>query len=293
MQDIMFKVDESKCIHCGLCVKDCIAAVIEMDENNTPKASAPQRCIKCQHCLAICPVGAISILGKNPDDSEKIYAQNPDMILNLIKSRRSDRQYKNENLNPEIMNKLKDMLSWVPTGCNVHKLHFSFIDDIEVMNEFRSYVNNKIISALTKKPIKIIIEKFSGYLKFFLKGDDVIFRGAPHMLVVSNAVNAPCSKEDADIALSYFELYAQSLGVGTCWCGFADTCMKVFPELCEYMEIPEGYKPEYVILFGPKAVNYSRTIQPEKSPIVSAKKIGFEKLTAGKTIKRYFWNFFR
>ena len=113
------------------------------------------------------------------------------------------------------------------------------------------------------------------------------------MLVVSNAVNAPCSKEDADIALSYFELYAQSLGVGTCWCGFADTCMKVFPELCEYMEIPEGYKPEYAILFGPKAVNYSRTIQPEKSPVVSAKKIGFEKLTAGKTLKRYFWNFFR
>lgn len=293
MSDINFKVDENKCIHCGLCAKDCIAAVITMDENNTPKATAPQRCIQCQHCLAICPVGAISIMDKNPENSEQIYAQNPDMILNLIKSRRSDRNYKNENLDANRMNKLKDMLKYIPTGCNVRKLHFSFIDDVEVMNEFRNHTNNKIITALTKKPVKAVLNTFQNYIKLFLDGDDVVFRGAPHMLVVSNHITAPCAKEDAIIALSYFELYAQSLGVGTCWCGFADTCMKLFPELCEYMNIPGGYKPEYVILFGPKAVNYARTTQPNEMTIVSAKKVGFEKMSAAKKLKRYFWNFIR
>ncbi|MBQ8887175.1 MAG: nitroreductase family protein [Candidatus Gastranaerophilales bacterium] len=292
MADFNFVIDESKCIHCGLCAKDCIAAVISM-EGDTPKATAPQRCIGCQHCLAICPVGAISIMGKNPDDSDKIYAQNPDMILNLIKSRRSDRQYKQENVDADKLNKLKDMLAWVPTGCNCRKLHFSFIDDIDVMNEFREYTNKKIISALEKNPIKAVAERFSNYAKLLLKGEDVIFRGAPHMVVVANHVDAPCSKEDAIIALSYFELYAQSLGIGTCWCGLGDSCMKLFPELCEYMGIPEGYKPEYSMLFGPKEVNYSRTTQPEKVSVVSAKKTGFEKLSAGKAAKRYFWNFLR
>ena len=293
MQEINFKVDETKCIHCGLCVKDCIASVITMDENKKIKAAAPTRCIKCQHCLAICPVGAISIMNKNPDNSEQIFSQNPDMILNLIKSRRSDRQYKNKNVEHEKMQKLKDMLSYIPTGCNYHQLLFSFIDDVEVMNEFRDYTNNKIINAITKKPVKAVVEKFSNYLKLFLNGDDVIFRGAPHMLVVSNKVGAPCSKEDAIIALSYFELYAQSMGIGTCWCGFGEFCMKFFPELCGYMQIPDDYKPEYVMLFGPKAVNYSRTTQPDKMQIVSAEKIGFEKLSAGKKLKRYFRNFIR
>lgn len=293
MENLKFKVDESKCIHCGLCVKDCIAGVISMDENNNPQATAPQRCIGCQHCIAICPVGAISVFDKNPDESEKIYAQNPDMILNLIKSRRSDRNFKQENVDKEKLDKLKDMLSWVPTGCNCRKLHFSFIDDIEVMNEFRNYTNNKVVSALGKKPIKAVAEKFSNYAKLLLKGHDIIFRGAPHMVVVANHVNAPCSKEDAIIALSYFELYAQSMGLGTCWCGLADSCMKLFPELCEYMGIPEGYKPEYAMLFGSKDINYSRTTQPDKVSVVSAQKTGFEKLTAGKTIKRYFWNFIR
>jgi Fe-S-cluster-containing hydrogenase component 2 len=293
MADINFKVDETKCIHCGLCTKDCVAGVLSMNENNTPTLSAPQRCIKCQHCFAICPVGAISIFDKKSENSEQIYAQNPDMLLNLIKSRRSDRNFKSENISQETMQKLKDMLSYVPTGCNYHKLHFSFIDDVEVMNEFRTHTNNKIIEALTKKPIKAVVESLSCYLKLFLKGDDIIFRNAPHLLVVSNDVNAPCPTEDALIALSYFELYAQSLGVGTCWCGLANSCMKFFPELCEYMQVPEGYKVEYVMLFGPKSVNYSRTIQPEKANIVSAKKIGFDKLSATQRIKRYFWNFFR
>lgn len=293
MENLRFCVDESKCIHCGLCVKDCIAKVIDFDENKIPHVSDEKRCIGCQHCLAICPVGAISVMDKNPDNSDKIYAQNSDMVLNLIKSRRSDRNYKYENIDKEKLDKLKSMLSYVPTGCNYHGLKFHFIDDIEVMDEFRSHVNNKIISALTKKPIKAVAETFSHYIKSFLDGDDVIFRGAPHMLVVSNSVKAPCAREDAIIALSYFELYAQSLGLGTCWCGFAQTCMTLFPELNEYMEIPDGYQPCYVILFGEKSVNYSRTTQPLESEVISVKKKGFEKLSVTKTIKRYFWNFLR
>ena len=192
------------------------------------------------------------------------------------------------------MDKLKDMLTWVPTGCNFHGLNFHFIDDIEVMNEFRTHVNNKVISALTKKHIKPVVEKFSHYGKLLINGEDVIFRGAPHMIVVSNSVKAPCANEDPIIALSYFELYAQSMGIATCWCGLAQSCLMFFPELSKYLQIPDGYQPGYVMLFGPKDINYTRVIQPEKSPVVSAKKVGFEeKMSFLEKTKRYFWNFIR
>ncbi len=291
--DISFNVNKEKCIHCGLCKNDCLSKVIEMDENSTPIVVAPNRCINCQHCMAICPVGAISINNKDPQSAEKIFSQNPDMILNLIKSRRSIRQYKHENIDKEILNKLKEMLNYVPTGCNYHKLHFSFIDDVEIMDEFRNYVNNKIINALTKTPIKSVLDKFSIYAKNLINGEDVIFRGAPHIIVVSNSVKAPCPKEDSIIALSYFELYAQSLGLGTCWCGYAQICFNLFPELCEYMKIPSGYQPGYVMLFGSKSVNYSRTTIPDKYNIVSADKNEIKNISAGKTLKRYFWNIIR
>ncbi len=293
MTDINFKVDKNKCIHCGLCINDCIAKVFEFDEDKTPKAVNPQRCIGCGHCLSVCPAGAVSVFGKNPDDSQKVLAQNPDMILNLIQSRRSIRNYKNENVDPEKLQKLKDMLKWVPTGCNYHKLHFSFIDDVPVMNEFRTHVNSKLLNALTKKPVEAVTEKFSAYTNALKRGEDVIFRGAPHMLVVSNPVKAPCAKEDTIIALSYFELYAQSLGIGTCWCGFGQMCLMLFPELSGYLGIPDGYQSGYVMLFGTPAIKYPRTTQPQEADIISVQRKDFPKMSFVDKAKRYFWNFIR
>ena len=287
-----FKVDTEKCIHCGLCAKDCIAHIIELDENKVPKVEKPEKCIGCQHCLAICPVGAISVCDKNPENSDKIYAQNPDMILNLIKSRRSFRQYKSENLPKSVIDKLRNILKYPPTGCNFHKLHISIIDDIEVMDKFREKVNSKIRNILEYDKNNPITRKFSAYKDAFMNGEDIIFRDAPHMIVISTPINAPCATEDGIINLSNFELYAQAIGVGTLWCGFAQICLKLFPDLCEYLEIPDAYKPVYVMLFGAPQIQYQRTTQPEEYPItiVNDKEI---KISLIQKLKRYFWNFIR
>lgn len=285
----MFEIDKEKCIHCGLCVKDCSPKALQFNDEKIPVIDE-KKCFKCQHCLAVCPVGAISVCGKNPENSDRIYSQDPEMILNLIKSRRSVRHYKQENLSPDKMQKLKDMLKYVPTGVNFHKLHFAFIDDIEVMNEFRDYVNQKIKDALTVKPVKAVAKKLSRYTKSFLDGQDILFRGAPHMVVVSTPVNAPCANVDPFIALSYFELYANSMNVGTCWCGLVEFCLMIMPELSEYLNIPEGYKASYVMLFGEPDIKFARTIQPEPFEIQSVQKGRFKKLGFADKIKRYFWN---
>ncbi len=266
----MFEINKEKCVHCGKCINDCSANALSFDVENFPVIDE-QKCFKCQHCLAVCPVGAVSVCGKHPEDSDEIYSHDSEMMLNLIKSRRSIRHYKQENIPAEKLQKLKSMLKYVPTGVNFHRLHFSFIDDIEVMNEFRDYVNQKIVNALTKKPVKPIVDKFSGCAKAFLSGKDIVFRGAPHIVVVSTPVNAPCYNVDPIIALSYFELYAQSMSIGTCWCGIAEFCLMVMPELSDYLEIPDGYKASYVMLFGTPDINYARTVQPEELEIKSIK----------------------
>ena len=285
----MFKIDEEKCIHCGLCIKDCSASALEFNENKIPVINE-KRCFKCQHCLAICPTGALSVCGKNPEISHEIQQRNPENLLNLIESRRSFRHYKSENLDNDRMEKLKNMLKYVPTGVNFHKLHFSFIDDIEVMDEFRGYVNKKILDALTKKPVKAIANKFSRYTKAIIDGKDIIFRGAPHLVVVSTPVNAPCYEVDPIIALSYFELYAQSMNVGTCWCGLGEYCLKIMPELSEYLDVPKGYKAAYMMLFGEPDIKFARTVQPEPVEIVPVQRKEFKKLGIKEKFQRYFWN---
>lgn len=297
MTNINFKIDKEKCIHCGKCIEDCVSGIIRMDSENTPEINAEgeKRCIKCQHCMAICPVGAISILDKNPDNSN-LCNNFPDseQVLNLIQSRKSFRNYKHENASQETIQKLKDMLKYAPTGCNNHNLHIAIIDNVEVMDKFRNITNNKIKKIFLSTKMNVIMNKFSKYKDAFLNGEDVIFRNAPHMVVISSPITAPCANEDPIIALSYFELYAQSLGLGTLWCGFAQICLKLFPELCEFLEIPNGYKPVYVMLFGPTDTKYTRTTQPEEYKITTVKGDNIsDNMPITRKLARYFWNTIR
>lgn len=289
-------IDKDKCIKCGLCIKDCASFALEADENNNPcfAECGEKRCINCQHCLAVCPVGALSILNKNPENSDNILPQyNSDELLNLIKSRRSFRHFKDENLSSEVIGKLKNMLNWIPTGCNNHGLHFSFIEDKDVMKDFSNYTRGKLINLIKKYPKRGISRKFSRYKDALMSGEDVVFRNAPHMVVVSTPLNAPCINVDPIIALSYFELYAQSMEVATLWCGLAEACLQIFPELCRELEIPDGYKASYVMMFGSANIKYARTTQPDAFNISVIKKFNPEKMPFINKIKRFFWNFSR
>jgi len=270
MNSIGFKVDEEKCIHCGLCVKDCIVKILALNENKIPQTitEREKNCTKCQHCLSICPTGALTILDKNPENSQEATNNfNPEEVLRLIKERKSIRFYKPENVEKEKLEKLKEMLAYVPTGVNNHSLHFSIIEDVTVMDKYRKMVNDMIIKIVSNNTIKQLAKKFSRYTNAILRGEDVIFRGAPHMIVVSIDKNAPCKDVDPIIALSYFELYAKSLGIGTCWCGLAYYCLQFIPNLHKIFNVPKTHKIAYVMLFGNPAIEHKRTTQPEAVPV--------------------------
>ncbi len=292
MTEMNLIIDKEKCVKCGLCIKDCSAKSIAFGEDGFPVVAqnGEKRCFKCQHCLSICPTGALSILGKNPEDSNSVENSiNPDDLLNLIQSRRSVRHYKHENIAPEKMEKLKNMLKYVPTGCNNHGLHFSVIDDVEVMDKFREKINKRVINVISNNTVKLVTKKFGHYIDAMKNGEDILFRTAPHMVVVSVEKNAPCKDIDPTIALSYFELYAQSMGIGTCWCGLVYWLLTMMPELQGLLEIPETHKIGYVMLFGNPENKYTRTPQPKDVPIVSVKKDGKElNLTFIQKVKRIF-----
>ena len=60
-------------------------------------------CIKCQHCLAICPPGALKFNNITPEMCpQPRQLPSPDAMLNLIQMRRSVRRYKNERIPQEV-----------------------------------------------------------------------------------------------------------------------------------------------------------------------------------------------
>ena len=289
------EINKEKCIQCGMCIKDCLTCSLEFDNEKYPKfvQGGEERCFACQHCMAICPTGALSFGGKNPKDADKVKFPKPDDVLSLIKSRRSIRQYKDEEISPEVFDKLKNMLPYIPTGCNTNTLHFSIIESKSAMDKIREKVRLNLIKLLSNPVLSKLAGKFAKYKTNFENGEDLIFRGAPHIIVVSSSIHAPCANVDPIIALSYIELYAQSLGLGTCWCGFAQACFKLMPEFGKVLDIPDGYKPVYVMLLGIPDVKYTRTTIPESFPISEIREIEDVNQTFTEKARRLLLNLIR
>ena len=275
-ENTLIEINKEKCIKCGLCSEICPCGVIKFEKGEYPEVSDKHiiACMKCQHCFSICPANAVCFDGiVDTGAVNKEFNPSPESMLNLIKTRRSCRNFKDENVSPEIIEKLTSMTAWVPTGCNDHRLHFSVIDDKENLSVFKNIINDEFSKTFTKlklakefisqKEIKIDYKKFVQFKRMLSSGDDTIFRNAPHLIVAAYPKDAPCGPVDSIIALSYFELYAQSLGLGTLWCGFAQWLFQALPKLCKYIDLPKNYKPGYVMLFGYSKEKYKRMTKPE------------------------------
>lgn len=264
-----FIIDETRCIQCGECAADCPVSIIDMD-GGLPRLPEHREsyCIGCQHCLAVCPTAALSILGKDPDQSDLILPPAPDAVENLIKSRRSVRRFSSECVDGNILDRLMDVVAHAPTGKNQRRVRFTLVDDREVMEEIRVRTMEGIRKAVTDDSLPDGMEFFAKMVGPYDQGRDIIFRKAPHMIIASAPRDSAAPDADPFIALSYFELMAQSLGLGTVWCGFARWALQsVVPELGRALGIPADHRSMYAMMFGYPAVQYARTVQRDVSGV--------------------------
>ena len=266
-----FIVNKETCTQCGECAKDCIAGVIVMTEEGPEiPAENEARCIGCQHCLTICKPGSISILGKDPADSLSIKNAFPDpeAMTALIKGRRSVRRYKKEPVDPETLAALMDAAAHAPTGVNRRNGGFTLVDDPAVMEKIRVAARTRVAELMSTQGLPEVLAAYDGYFRCWTGEMDIVFRGAPHMLISTYHADNASGPTDATISLAYFELLAQSMGLGTLWCGLAKMVFTVLaPDMPALMGIPEDQRIGYVLLLGKPAVKYHRAVQRDSVPV--------------------------
>ena len=258
-----FRVDAIKCTACDICVVDCPSGIIYRN-TNIPEVVLPEsgRCLECQHCLAVCPTGAVSVFGLKPQKSIQFYDgvfPSYDQMKALARGRRSVRKFQKDEVSPAVINELLTDIAHAPTGCNDRDLVFTVIEhrkDMEILLE--KLVKTIETMQASGEPVhEFIAAAASAYRKF---GKDNLFRGAPHLLIVSPGEKAHTGQEDAIIALSYFELLAQSAGLGTTWCGMIKIIADLVPGTRDLLGLtPNVYF--YAMMFGKPAVKFERTVQ--------------------------------
>lgn len=271
MTTLGFLVDQELCIRCGECARDCPYSIIELaDAGPIMVREREDRCIRCQHCLAVCPTGALSILGRDPAASIPLAGNLPSAVQmeTLIKGRRSVRWYEPAPVEPAVIAHLLDVVAHGPTGVNNRQLLFTVIEDQPTMEALRQETMAGIRRAVQEESLPPGLEFFATILGAWDQGRDIIFRGAPHLLVVSSPRGGPSPQEDTLIALSYFDLLASSAGLGTLWDGLAKWALTaIVPETLVRLAIPEAHTLGYMMLFGRPAVRYHRTVQRGKPQV--------------------------
>ena len=267
MGKLNFAIDESRCIHCDSCVKECPRRII-CDPDPVPSIppEMEENCMACQHCLTICPPGAVSIFGKHPEDSIPLNSETlptPHKLATLLRGRRSIRRFRQENVDKALIHEIMATVSNAPTGCNAMDVHFSLIDDIDVMHRFLGKVVAGLENA-AQSGRDVPEHLLKAAAKYRESGIDTFFRGAPHLLVATTGEQAVCGPEDIIISLTYFELLAHSFGLGATWCGYLKFVTDAVPELKLELGIAEN-KYLYGVMFGKPAIRHCRTAQRDEA----------------------------
>ncbi|WP_026485972.1 DUF362 domain-containing protein [Caldanaerobius polysaccharolyticus] len=76
--------DEELCIHCEMCVKSCNHNANSFDENGKYRVFY-HHCTLCQHCVKVCPTGAIKMNAHQYEDFQKGMAICTEEVLKTFK----------------------------------------------------------------------------------------------------------------------------------------------------------------------------------------------------------------
>lgn len=277
-QKTLFKIDKSKCQKCGRCINTCAGMVLEWGKDGFPEIKPFERfgwrgCWRCQHCLAICPEGAVSIFGKDPRDS--LPPAPPKMggyMERLIVNRRSCRRFLDKNVEPGIISSMLDAMSAAPTGGNACKVEYTVIDDKDRVRQIWKKAYTKM-DADAKKHVythsfdDFFYGKMKESEKTVRKGD-LLFCGAPHLFIAHERCAGKWAEDvkvNCNIAAAYFELLCSAHGLGAVIMSYpAEVLNELAPEARDMLGIPGDHYTKLMVGFGYPEIPYARGVQKDR-----------------------------
>ena len=208
-------LEPSRCTRCGRCVRICPCRVFTLDDTRLPQITPAHRarCISCGHCTAICPALALSLNGTNPAELTPVSAAplsstQRDM---LFRNRRSIRWYTSQPVSRQELLAALDDARYAPSARNQQVVDWLVIDDPDCL---------KPLALECAEALHDAGGSYASLAAAQARGDDVILRGAPCLVLAHAPRDAPFASEDCTAAVTCLELSLHSRGLGACWSGF-------------------------------------------------------------------------
>lgn len=257
-------VDREGCNSCGICVLECPTRIIEMVEPGTLPSwveRGDELCINCGHCVAVCPLAAIGLDTMKPENCAPIEREllpAADQAEHFLRSRRSIRAFKEKPVPREMLARLIDIARYAPSGHNSQPVQWLVIKDRNEGKRLAGLVIDWMRSMIEAAPKVAELWHFDLIVADWEKGEDVILRGAPHVIVAYAQKDLPLAEQNCSIALAHLELAACSLGLGACWAGWFQAAATYYPPMTETLQLPEGHQSFGAMMIGYPRYRFSR-----------------------------------
>lgn len=271
MRMSLFTVNSDTCDKDGICSVECPAHIIEMTgDGPVPVDGAEEICIKCGHCVAVCPKGAISLDFLSPEQCMPI---EKDLVLNevqtehFLRSRRAIRRYKKKPVPRDIFEKALAIACSAPTGSNRQTVRWLVVDQKEDVVKIGAHVIDWMRYVLKNHPQIAQMLNMETLISQWDEGVDRICRDAPQLVFAFAANEAGSGAADCHTALAYLELALPGFGLGSCWAGYVNYAAGQWPALAGVLKLPENHTCHGALMVGYPRFKYYRAPQ-RNAPVI-------------------------
>ena len=258
----LLRVDTQLCVKCGHCAAVCPRGLIRLDPE-WPASTSEDLCIACGQCVAVCPTTALDNLRaplaeQVSYDSKIPLAQH--IAAKFLRSRRSIRCYKNQPVNRKKLLQLMDIARFAPTGSNSQGIFYRVIENPGMLSNLTE--QTVIWLELQAAGGHAAAKSYAHYASIYrATGRDVILRSAPCLVLGMALKSFPRGQENTHFSFAYAELYAPSLGLGTCWAGLLmAAAFAGFEPLVKLLKLPEDKTLTGAIMAGVPEFGFHRLV---------------------------------
>jgi nitroreductase/NAD-dependent dihydropyrimidine dehydrogenase PreA subunit len=280
------QIDSEKCTGCLRCLEVCFLDNFEKSENGKVNVVYDPKCISCGHCVAVCPVSAVS--HENFTDMQNIPESSIcdyDTFLNLLKMRRSRREFKKDKIPKELIEKLLEAGINAPNALNKQNVQYTVITDENVIKKFVEAGADTVrkMDGLLSKPVTGTLMKVFAkgiyesmielkpeidiMIKALDKNRDVILYNAPCVILVHTEKSDMNGSEDALYCASNILYAADTVGLGACVIGFITQPSKHAPIFKQLAQIPKNHTIHTTICLGYPKFGYARPVQKKPAKV--------------------------
>ena len=287
---IEITIDQDVCKKDGLCAMVCPYGIFQQEEKGIiPKIDdiMREKCFRCGHCVAICPTGAISHSHFQKGTVNPIKLENLpsyDQILELIRSRRSKRLFKETTVEREVIEKVLEAARFAPSGHNEQSTEFVVIQNKKIIQEIAAltaeglgklvkYTQNMIGRMMMRRAlgqrgaayVAELVPEMEGLVSKFKSGTDWILWQAPILvLFCADSAGGSFAGVNANLALHNATLAAETLGLGCFYSGFVVATSERDNSIARLISLPETHKIYAALAMGYPRLSFKKW--PERNP---------------------------